>query len=125
VWKVTDHPTTSLILVQRSNSEGDRIVARFSYSVHGTTAKRGEDIGTLEVYEVPVPIVSHLSGQDQSASVADELEWIELVISGLELVVQHWKNLGKHFRSSVRPYRCKIGGLEEIIISRQDRRRRS
>jgi len=113
-----------LVLVHRSSNEGDRIVARFTYSIHGTMAKRGEDVGTLEIFEVPVPIVSSVGGQDESIGVADELEWIELVISGLELVVQHWKNLGKHFRSSVRPYRCKIGGLEEIIISREDRRRR-
>lgn len=124
MWKVTDHPSTSLILCHRSPGfEGDRIVARFSYSEHGTTARRGEDIGTLDVYEVPVPIVSALS-EEGAEGVADELEWIELVISGLELVVQHWRNLGKHFRSGLRPYRCKIGGLEEIIISRPDRRRR-
>jgi len=107
VWKLSDHPTTSLVLVERTcGNNGDRIVARFSYSAFGADAVKGQEVGNLEIFEIP----DDSSDEDgEQPGFHAELEWIELVIGGMALVIQYWKAMGKSFRNSTRPSRCSYG----------------
>jgi hypothetical protein len=92
---------------------GDRIVARFAYSSVGTDAVKGQEVGLLDVFEIP----PDTSGEEEDGRVADELEWVEVVIAGLELVMQHWRNMGKHFRSNMRPPRYSTYGVRTTAMT--------
>jgi len=99
VWKLTDHPSTSLLLIERTGNPPGRIWARFAYSQWGTDASKGQEVGRLDIFD------------------ADEGDmpdgFAELAIGSCDLVVQYWKNMGKHFRNNVLPSRCsqmRLGG---------------
>jgi hypothetical protein len=97
---------------------GDRIVARFSYSAQGTDAMKGEAVGTLDIYEVVMDEGS--SSEDEGGggtAWTSEMAWVETVIAGAELVVQHWRAMGKHFKNTVRPSRCSVYGIEAASLS--------
>jgi hypothetical protein len=99
-WTLTDAPSTGLALVERS--EG-RVVARFEYSCVGTDASKGEQVGRLDIFEM-------IDDEDGDGAMGqgglDELDWIEVVLGGMELVKTHWQNMGKHFKKNVRLARC-------------------
>lgn len=108
----------SLVLVERGERlVGDRVVARFAYSSVGTDAVKGQVVGLLDVFEVPLDTPGGGGDEETDTHIADELEWVEVVIAGLDLVMQHWRGMGRHFRSTMRRGGCSAYGTEATGIS--------
>jgi hypothetical protein len=103
MWKLTDHPSTSLILLEHTSDPPNRIMSRFSYSEHGTDASRDQEVGRLDIYDV-----EDGEGENDLRGGLGTGETVELVIGTAQLVIGYWKNMGKHFRNNVMPSRCSI-----------------
>jgi hypothetical protein len=102
-WRLTQHPTTSLVLVRTRRSPHDQMVlARFAYSEFGTDALPGQDVGRFDVYEQP-------TRRDAQGRLVEDVAieanwaWVEVVLASLEVVVQHWSRMGKHFKKDKKP----------------------
>ncbi|KIW02465.1 uncharacterized protein PV09_06273 [Verruconis gallopava] len=80
-WHLTDRPIALSLMENSSNS----VVARFTYSKLGTDANRGAEVGTFSIFG------GHRSG---------DTETVELVLSSWIIAVNHWKNMGRHYRNS-------------------------
>jgi len=91
IWRLTDKPTALSLFELGSES----IVARFTYSVHGTDASRGAEVGTLDIF---------------GGSRSEDEETIELILSTVLVPINHWKNMGRHYKNSVTPRNCSIAG---------------
>lgn len=83
LWSLDDRPT-SLLLVNLSSLF---IVARFTYSVHGTLATKGLEVGELAIYEE----VEAVNGG-----------CVELVIASCAVAIAHWKRMGKNYRKNTK-----------------------
>jgi hypothetical protein len=90
-WRLTDKPTALSLMEHSSNS----IVARFTYSIYGTNATRGAEVGLLDIFG------GYRSG---------DTEVVELVLSTCQVPIYHWKNMGRHYRNDVTPRHCSIVG---------------
>jgi hypothetical protein len=90
-WQLTDKPM-ALSLIEDSS---DSIIARFTYSVHGTAAQNGAELGTLDIF---------------GGSRSGDVEMIELVLCTCQVAIHHWKNMGKHFRNEAEPRGFSVSG---------------
>jgi hypothetical protein len=90
-WRLTDKPT-ALSLMEHSSSS---IIARFTYSMHGTDATRGAEVGVLDIF---------------GGSRSEDREMIELVLSTCQVPINHWKNMGRHYKNDVTPRNCSVVG---------------
>ncbi|KAF2100854.1 hypothetical protein NA57DRAFT_36343 [Rhizodiscina lignyota] len=80
IWTLQERPT-SLVLVDRSSRT---IIARFSYSIYGTTANKGAEIGDLTIY---APSEHGLT--------------TEMVICSCTIAIKHWSKMGRHHRKDL------------------------
>jgi hypothetical protein len=90
-WRLTDKPT-ALSLMEHSSSS---VFARFTYSIHGTAATRGADVGVLDIF---------------GGSRSRDTEVVEMVLSTCQVPVNHWKNMGRHYRNGITPRNCSVVG---------------
>jgi len=81
-WRLTDKPIALSLFDLNSGS----IVARFTYSARGTDASRGAEMGMLDIF-----------GSTRS----DDVQTIELVLGTLQVPINHWKNLGRHYKNNI------------------------
>lgn len=81
-WNLASRPA-SLLLLDRT---ADDIAARFVYSRYGTDANKGAEVGQLDIYSG--------YGSEQDSTV----EWM---VATCQIVIQHCKNMGRHYRNNV------------------------
>lgn len=93
-WLLGEDPISLVLLKQSSVT----IVARFTYSMLGTTASRGAEVGKMDFFE------------GFSGSLNDDQIWIELVFATCIIVMQHWKSMGRHYKNDVTPSSASIAG---------------
>jgi hypothetical protein len=102
-WRLTEHPTTSLVLVRtRRAPHEQKVLARFAYSEVGTDAAPGQDVGRIDVYEQPTRRDAQ-GRMMEDMSIECNWAWVEVVLASLELVVLHWTRMGKHFKKDKKP----------------------
>jgi len=77
-WGLDDHPV-SLLLVELSSGF---ILARFSYSIHGTLATKGSEVGELSIY---------------GALGAEDGADVELTIASCAIAISHWRRMGRNY----------------------------
>lgn len=77
VWTLQERPT-SLALVDVS---AGTVLARFTYSIYGTTANKSAEIGDLAIFSPPGYSIGP-----------------ELIICSCTIVVKYWANMGRHHR---------------------------
>jgi len=104
-WRLADKPT-SLILVEHSSNT---IVARFTYSRDGTDATRGAEVGQLDIY---------------GGSRSEEQEMVELVLSTVQVAIQHWKSMGRHYRNNITPRTCSVTTMGNSFFAHDGSQRR-
>ena len=80
-WGLSSNPW-SMVLFDRTVD----IVARFIYSCNGTLAQKGEELGRLEIYS------GHRAETDERT--------VEFILATCLVAVQHYKNMGRHYRNS-------------------------
>ncbi|KAF2674009.1 hypothetical protein BT63DRAFT_419330 [Microthyrium microscopicum] len=85
-WCVTGDPKRALELVDTQQG-GRVVVARMTYSAMGTDAVRGQPVGTLDVFDL-----------DTGGEVSED-EVLEIIIGSCEMVIRHWKDMGRHFKN--------------------------
>ncbi|KAF2471044.1 uncharacterized protein BDR25DRAFT_303588 [Lindgomyces ingoldianus] len=78
VWRLEVRPV-SLVLSEKSSSIA---VARFTYSICGTLARNGAEVGELTVYR---------------DGLTEDREGIEKIVCGLLVALVHFKRMGRHY----------------------------
>lgn len=110
-WTLTTRPSVGLVLTQPlPDLSGERVLARFTYSVEGTDAMGGREVGRLDVCEelgelVPESELEEGEGEGEVCL----MELVEVVICSCEMVVQYWRGMGKHFRNVSRSNDGQVG----------------
>jgi hypothetical protein len=82
-WNLASRPA-SLVLLDRTAED---IAARFVYSKYGTDASKGAEVGQLDIYS------GYRSEEDST------VEWM---VATCQIAIQHWKNMGRRYKNSVR-----------------------
>ena len=90
-WRLTDKPTALSLYELGSES----IVARFTYSMHGTDATRGAEVGTLDIF---------------GGARSEDDDMVELVLSTCQVCINHWKAMGRHYKNNITPRNCSVAG---------------
>ncbi|KAF2730728.1 hypothetical protein EJ04DRAFT_515084 [Polyplosphaeria fusca] len=97
-WRLEGRPV-SLVLSEKNAS---MVIARFTYSGSGTMASGGAEVGDLTIYRDGLSI-------DQDG--------VERIISGLMVVVVHYKRMGRHYWNDG-PLR--VGSLDRTQVPPQN-----
>lgn len=80
VWRLDTNPV-SLVLSEKT---GSLPIARFTYSVYGTNATDGADVGELAIYRHGLTM---------------DIKGVEKVMASLMIPLTNFKNLGTNFRN--------------------------
>jgi len=82
-WGLDDHPVSLLLMELSSGS----VLARFNYSVYGTLATKGSEVGELSIFG--------------GFGVGDGAD-VELTIASCAIAIGHWRRMGRNYKKDIK-----------------------